>query len=45
MKCALWRNKPEFVELLLEHGVSMARFLTIERLEDLYNSVSVYLTF
>ncbi|XP_057301332.1 transient receptor potential cation channel subfamily M member 7-like [Hydractinia symbiolongicarpus] len=38
MKCALWRNKPEFVELLLEHGVSMARFLTIERLEDLYNS-------
>ena len=40
MKNALIRNKPDFVELLLENGVSIARFLTVERLESLYNSVS-----
>lgn len=34
---ALIENKVEFVKLLLEQGVSMSKFLTLKRLEDLYN--------
>jgi hypothetical protein len=34
---ALIENRVEFVKLLLEHGVSMDKFLTLKRLEDLYN--------
>ena len=37
---ALRRNKPEFVQLLLENGVVMTYFLTTVKLEDLYESVS-----
>ncbi|XP_066913442.1 transient receptor potential cation channel subfamily M member-like 2 isoform X2 [Clytia hemisphaerica] len=33
---ALRRNKPEFVQLLLENGVVMRYFLTTTKLEDLY---------
>lgn len=40
MKSALNQNKPDFVELLLENGVSMAKFLTKDRLESLYDYVS-----
>lgn len=36
---ALVNDRIEFVKLLLEQGVSMMKFLTIERLEELYNSV------
>ncbi len=35
---ALARNRVDFVKLLLEMGVQMAKFLTIHRLEELYNS-------
>lgn len=35
---ALVNNRIEFVKLLLETGVQMAKFLTIPRLEELYNS-------
>ena len=35
---ALVKNRVDFVKLLLETGVQMARFLTIPRLEELYNS-------
>lgn len=37
---ALVMDRVAFVQLLLEHGVSMHRFLTIPRLEELYNAVS-----
>ncbi len=37
MMRALIENRVEFVKLLLEHGVSMGKFLTLKWLEDLYN--------
>lgn len=39
MMDALVHNRVDFVRLLLENGVSMKDFLTIARLENLYNSV------
>jgi hypothetical protein len=39
---ALRRNKPEFVQLLLENGVVMSHFLTTTKLEDLYEYVSKF---
>lgn len=36
---ALVMDRVEFVKLLIENGVSMHRFLTISRLEELYNTV------
>ena len=36
---ALIHNRVDFVKLLLENGVSMQKFLTIGRLEELYNTV------
>lgn len=36
---ALAEDKPEFVGLLLEHGVDLQKFLTNERLADLYSRV------
>ena len=38
MQEALELDRVEFVRLLLEHGVNMNKFLTVARLEDLYNS-------
>lgn len=38
---ALIHDRVDFVRLLLENGVSMQKFLTIGRLEDLYNTVSL----
>ncbi|KAJ8393101.1 hypothetical protein AAFF_G00067840 [Aldrovandia affinis] len=35
---ALVMDRVEFVKLLIENGVSMHRFLTIDRLEELYNT-------
>ena len=35
---ALVKNRVDFVQLLLEMGVQMAKFLNIPRLEELYNS-------
>ncbi|XP_075131926.1 transient receptor potential cation channel subfamily M member 7-like [Leptodactylus fuscus] len=37
---ALVMDRVNFVQLLIEHGVSMHRFLTISRLEELYNTQS-----
>ena len=36
---ALVKERVEFVELLLENGVSMSSFLTAHRLENLYKVV------
>lgn len=38
MKQALEHDRIDFVKLLLENGVSMRKFLTIPRLEELYNT-------
>ena len=40
MENALETNRVEFVDLLLENGVSMKRFLTKHRLEKLFKAVS-----
>ena len=40
---ALESDRVDFVRLLLDNGVDMNKFLTIARLEQLYNSVSLYL--
>lgn len=40
MMDALVNDRIEFVKLLLEQGVIMNKFLSIQRLEELYNSVS-----
>lgn len=37
---ALIMDRVDFVKLLIENGVSMHRFLTISRLEELYNMVT-----
>uniref|UniRef100_A0A8C7Y7W2 non-specific serine/threonine protein kinase n=1 Tax=Oryzias sinensis TaxID=183150 RepID=A0A8C7Y7W2_9TELE len=38
---ALVMDRVDFVKLLIENGVSMHRFLTINRLEELYNTVTI----
>jgi hypothetical protein len=43
MMDALIHDRVDFVKLLLENGVSMQDFLTIPRLEELYNTVSAFL--
>jgi hypothetical protein len=40
MMQALKLGRVDFVKLLLENGVSMRKFLSIPRLEELYNAVS-----
>lgn len=40
MMNALTNDKVEFCRLLLENGIYMQKFLTIRRLEALYNTVS-----
>ena len=37
---ALMMDRVDFVKLLIEYGVNLHRFLTISRLEELYNTVS-----
>lgn len=37
MMKALLRDKPEFVRILLQNGIVMRQFLTVERLSILYN--------
>lgn len=44
MMDALIHNRVDFVRLLLENGVSMHDFLTMGRLEELYNTVSLSLS-
>lgn len=38
MMRALENDRLDFVKLLLENGVSMKKFMTMPRLEDLYNT-------
>ncbi|XP_066460258.1 transient receptor potential cation channel subfamily M member 6 isoform X1 [Eleutherodactylus coqui] len=38
MQDALVMDRVDFVKLLIEHGVNMHRFLTISRLEELFNT-------
>jgi hypothetical protein len=40
MMQALEHDRIDFVKLLLENGVHMRKFLSIPRLEELYNTVS-----
>lgn len=40
MQKALIENKVEFVQLILDSGVKLNKFLTVGRLEDLYQGVS-----
>ena len=44
MKDALIKNRVEFVDLLLEKGVSMRKFLTTDRLNNLFKAVTVSTT-
>lgn len=37
---ALCQDKVEFVQLLLEYGVNLQKFLNYKRLQDLYNCVN-----
>lgn len=39
---ALVLDRVDFVKLLIENGVSMHRFLTLSRLEELYNTVIMH---
>ena len=39
MMDALVNDRIDFVKLLLENGVMMSKFLTLARLEELYNAV------
>jgi hypothetical protein len=45
MMQALEHDRIDFVKLLLENGVSMKKFLSISRLEELYNTVSYIVKF
>ena len=44
MEDALINNRVEFVDLLLEKGVSMKKFLTTDRLNNLFKAVIVSTT-
>ena len=44
MKDALINNRVEFVDLLLETGVSIRKFLTTDRLNNLFEEVTVSTT-
>ena len=44
MEDALINNRVEFVDLLLEKGVSMRKFLTTDRLNNLFKAVIVSTT-
>ena len=36
---ALVMDRVAFVQLLIDNGMTMSRFLTVERLEELFNTV------
>ena len=40
MKTALTMGRPEFVEILLDQGINMAEFLTLDNLKAIYSAVS-----
>ena len=37
---ALCTNKPDFVELLLENGITMSKYYDVRILEEVYSAVS-----
>lgn len=41
---ALLMDRVSFVKLLIENGVTMKHFLTVSRLEELYNMVTILYT-
>lgn len=41
---ALVMDRVSFVKLLIDNGMTMSRFLTVSRLEQLYNTVSTPFT-
>lgn len=41
LELALVENKPKFVEYILENGLNLKSFVTINRLKFLYNSQKV----
>ena len=41
LEIALLENKARFVSLLLQHGISLDKFLYLNRLTDLYNNEAV----
>ena len=45
MEIALLENKPKFVEILLENGLNLNRFLSDRRLNAFYNLHEVFLKF
>lgn len=36
---ALVMDRVSFVKILIDNGMTMSRFLTVDRLEELYNTV------
>lgn len=38
---ALVMDRVSFVKLLIDNGMTMSRFLTVDRLEELYNTVII----
>lgn len=38
---ALVMDRVSFVKLLIDNGMTMSHFLTVDRLEELYNMVSI----
>lgn len=38
---ALVMDRVSFVKLLIDNGMTMSRFLTMDRLEELYNTVII----
>lgn len=38
---SLVMDRVSFVKLLIDNGMTMSRFLTVDRLEELYNSVII----
>ena len=42
---ALLQDKKDFVQLFIDNGVDLKRFLTLSRLRDLYEEVRLYTQF
>ena len=40
---SLVMDRVSFVKLLIDNGMTMSRFLTVDRLEELYNMVIIFI--
>lgn len=45
MFTALVQDRVDFVQLFLDNGVNLSKFLTVRRLRDLYSDVSIFPAF